>query len=209
MNCRDLDDRLDALLAGKLSADERRAVEEHLARCDRCRELESLARAGLPDLEAAEDPELTDAILNRTSGRACGRAHELLPDLADGQLAGADAELIGLHVEHCGACEALARTLGWLREELPEMASVEPAPGFVAEVMRATTGRGRAWAERIESVRAFFAGLVRRPRFTLEAAYVGAIVLFLVFATPFSPLRDVPSRALALTRVNPVEVIEA
>ena len=78
---------------------------------------------------------------------------------------------------------------------------------FTAAVLRRTTGSarerpsGRIWS--------FWESLLQRPRVAWEGAYVGAFLVLLLFGTPLSPLRDVPSQALELARTNPMRVVEA
>ena len=98
-------------------------------------------REGVPPLSSPDDPALTEAILERTSGSPCVRAREQLGDLTDGRLAATDTELMRLHLGHCRPCAALADTLAWLAEELPAMATLEPDDAFLADVLRATSRR--------------------------------------------------------------------
>ena len=77
-------------------------------------------------------PGLAASILERTSGPACHRSRDLLCDLTDGWLEETDAELVGLHLEVCDHCSALARTL---RQRHPESEAIEPdVHGFLAEM---------------------------------------------------------------------------
>ena len=89
MDCRELEDRLEALLDGELDELERRRCARHLEGCPSCRELaEPIAAAVAPPAD------LVGAVLARTSGSACGRAESLLCDWLDGELTGADRELM-------------------------------------------------------------------------------------------------------------------
>lgn len=207
MNCREFDRRLDELLEGRLPDRLRREVREHLEACPRCRELETLARASLeaPPVESGGD--LTDAVLSRTTGPACERAHDRLGDLVDGALRGSEEELVRLHLERCRPCHALAEILTWLAEELPAMAEIEPDSRFVSDVMRATARRRRRLAEIVTASRDWWAGLAWRPRFAMEGAYVGAMILWFTFGSAISPLREIPAQAAALTRINPAQTL--
>jgi hypothetical protein len=96
------------------------------------------------------------------------------------------------HAEHVAACAACRELL-----ELARLAEVPPDPGFTAEVLRLTLPfdvQIRRWWDALWPV------LWHRPRFASEAAYVGLVVLVLVFATPGSPLAAVPSDALAIAQ---------
>jgi len=81
-------------------------------------------------------------------------------------------------------------------------AEIEPDADFTREVLAATTGAERPapaphWWERL---RERGRDLWRRPRFALEGAYIGTLLLVLLFETPLSPARDAPNRALEVMR---------
>jgi predicted anti-sigma-YlaC factor YlaD len=127
----------------------------------------------------------------------------------DGSLEGVDAELLGMHLEHCAGCRALEVALARMREDLPALALADPGPGFTEEVLAATLPLKSRLARLGRRLREEFHRLTRRPRFAWEAAYVGALVVMLIFGTPLSPLRQVPGQALALAQVNPVHALAA
>jgi len=195
MNCRELEDRLEALLDGELNEGERRRCARHLEGCPSCRQLaEPLAAAATPP------GDLVDVVLARTSGSPCGRAESLLCDWLDGEIARADRELVGGHLDSCDNCRALAAAMARLEVELPWLVELRPDPGFVDAVLAATLPvrvRLRRWWA------AVWPQWVRRPRFASEAAFVATMVLVLVFATPGSPLEAVPTKALDLARTDP------
>lgn len=195
MDCRELEDRLEALLDGALDARQRRRCERHLAACGRCRELAEPLRAAAPPPD-----DLVDAVLARTSGSACGRAESLLCGRLDGELAGADRALLDAHLATCDECRALSAAIERLAAELPLLAELSPGPGFVEAVLAATLPvpvRLRRWWA------AAWPQWVRRPRFASEAAFVGTLALVLIFATPGSPLEALPGQALELARTEP------
>jgi len=166
------------------------------------RDLEKLLR----DLGDAA-PDLTGAVMRATTGPACGRAEEQLPDLVDEILSAGDAELVSLHATHCRSCGDLARTLGWMSEHLPAMAEVTPPADFAAQVMRATSRRRRIFSALVSAARARLESLARRPAFAWEASYVGAITLWVFFSVLPAPMAEIPARALELARINPVQAI--
>src|SRR5690242_18078032 len=104
MSCEFLFDRAAGLLDGSLAPSDRDAARLHLEECAECWAL-------LAALEAAADPELSDAILERTSGVACESARARLCDRIDEALGPVDAELVDGHLSHCSECGALARAL--------------------------------------------------------------------------------------------------
>lgn len=127
--------------------------------------------------------DLVASILRATSGRPCGAAEERLPDLVDNALDPLDAELVRGHLEGCTACTALARVLAETRSALPELAEVDPGRAFTERVLERTSRAPRSrWA-------AMFEGLWLRPRFALEGAYLGSLVLAGILALPGVPAR--------------------
>lgn len=201
MDCRELEVRLEALLDGALDERQRRRCARHLEACPRCRELaEPLAAAAPPP------GDLLGAVLACTSGSPCGRAESLLGAWQDGELTGADGELLAAHLAGCGGCRSLAAVMTRLAADLPELAERRPDPGFVEAVMAATLParvRLRRWWA------AVWPRWVRRPRFASEAAFIATLVMVLVFVTPGSPLEAVPSRALTLAQTAPAARLEA
>ena len=200
MDCRELETLLEALLDGELDEPRRRRCARHLEGCPDCRELAE------PFAVVATPPEdLVDVVLARTSGSPCGQAESLLGGWLDGELAAAERQLMGAHLDSCGDCRALAAAMTRLGAELPQLAELRPGPGFVEAVLAATLPvrvRLRRWWA------AIWPRWVGRPRFASEAAFVATMVLVLVFATPGSPLEAVPTKALALARTDPAAQLE-
>jgi hypothetical protein len=204
MNCDTFIDRLGDLLEGRLSADECRAASEHLRGCARCRELHMLAHEGPGDLAIEPPPGLTEAILERTSGSTCDAARGQICDHVDRVLKPVDAELVQMHIEGCADCAALARVLACLSEDLPALAELQPDDRFVSDVLARTLPRRRRLARRVAGLAVGWQGLLERPRIAWEGAYIGTIILMLIFGTPNSPLAGVPERVLELARDNPI-----
>jgi anti-sigma factor RsiW len=209
VNCARFEERLDDYLDGKLSEVEQRAAEAHETACTECAALaaslrETLAALG-PELAlpAGAPPDLAADIVARTSGPACGRVQSMLTSLVDGTLPGSEADLVHLHLGHCPRCATLHRALAWLEVELPQLALIEPALDLTDEIVAATSGLRARRAARRRAVQSWFQGLVARPRFAWEFAYVATVLLVLLFGSSLSPLKDVPSRALAMIQVDP------
>jgi hypothetical protein len=83
-----------------------------------------------------------------------------------------------------------------MAEVLPQMREMEPDSSFIPEVLISTRGlrHDRPGFSRIFD---FLRGLTERPRFSWEAAYLGALLIFGLFGSPFSPVHDASSRLLA------------
>ena len=214
MSCREVQDRLDDLLAGTLTAEDRRAVEEHLLECADCRELRVLMEQE-PDLLAAEPPAvepppgLAASILARTSGAPCARAGNLLCDFVDRSLEAVETELVRLHLQTCQECAALSGALARMSEDLPTLAEVQPDERFVADVLRVTLPFRTRLARRLAVLARAWQRLLERPRIAWEGAYIGTFILVLAFGTPGSPFAGVPKRALEVATINPVEQLKA
>lgn len=155
-------------------------------------------------------------VLARTSGSACDRACGLLPELTDGSLELLDRQLVRRHLEHCAGCRALAVTLGWLGGELASLVELDPGPDFTAGVLARTSGRGAAAQARrtaqvaqsgpgglMDRLGQWWQDRILRPGFALQAAYAATVILVLLTATPISPLRGAPQKALAVVQVGP------
>ena len=119
----------------------------------------------------APPPDLTAAILARTSGVACPRLRSVACEYVDGELDVADARLVEGHAAHCPGCRGLLETLRGAHLALPALAELDPGP-FLATRVRQACQRARSpgpWAR-----------LLERPRLALEGALLGATLLTLV-----------------------------
>ena len=117
-----------------------------------------------------------------------------------------------MHVAHCHECARILETVTWLASELPAMAEVDPGYAFTREVMAVTAERrgwAAGWAAWLEGMREGARALLARPRLPLEGAYIGAMVVWLVFFAPFSPFNTVPAQAARMVRINPGAVAQA
>lgn len=203
--CQTIQQRLQELLDGSLPTDERRSVQAHVDACASCRELAALMRMDLPADETS--PDLTAAVLERTSGSPCIRAQEILCDYVDEILGAVDGELLTLHLERCGECAATATALTALAQDLPSMAALTPDAGFLGEVLAATSSRRRPWADLGTRWARGWAELLARPRFAWEAGYIGAMSLWLFFSTVGAPL--LASRPPLPSRDATVQLVES
>lgn len=155
-------------------------------------------------MDKRQSEELTQSILRRTSGSPCRRAEALLCDHIDGTLEDLDARLVQGHLDHCAGCRELSATMVEMLPTLAEMAEIEPAEDFVEGVLAATLPWPARLRRRFRLLGEEWVRLLRRPRIAWEGAYVGTMLLLLVFGTPLSPFSNVPSQALDLARENPV-----
>ncbi len=179
MDCRSFQDRLEDFVDGLLAESDRRAADEHLLGCPTCREVAEILQTASEAMPREPSPDLTAAILQRTSGSPCESTRDLLCDLVDESLTPVDAGLVRLHLDACGECSALTGAIARLTEELPELAEIEPDASFVDEVLARTLPWRRRLVRRFPVLADLGTRMVRRPRFALEAAYVCTVVLVL------------------------------
>lgn len=205
MDCTRFDRRLDALLEGSCTTAEWQAAEAHAAGCPRCRSLlDAMAGRGSVQDEPAAD-SLADAVLARTSGAACGAARERLADLADGALEGIDRDLVEGHVSRCQACGELAAAIARTSEVLPGFVELRPPADLVPAVLAATSRRPPE-PSFDERVAAWLDRVAARPRFSLEAAYLCTLLIFVIVGNPVAAFRETSAlgRELAQPRVEQV-----
>lgn len=200
MNCHDFEIQMEALLDGNLDPARRQACLDHAVDCPSCGELLTAVGSVTANLPESSSTQLVETVLEQTIGSACQRARETLPDFVDQELAPTDRELLDLHTESCTACRRLASTLALLRRELPRLAEAPLDDRFTAEVLAATLPRHHRLAQWWQS---HWSGWVRRPRFAMEAAYVGLLVVMLVLGAFSTPVAALPQKGLELVQTDP------
>ncbi len=152
-------------------------------------------------------------VLGRTSGSACARACEQLPDLVDAQLDGIDPQLVHAHLEHCTSCRQVAVVMGWIGGQLPGMSEVDPGPSFLAGVLDRTTARverPEVVGERLipgsskllDSLRRWWDRGLLRPNFAMEVAYVATVLVIMMASIPGSPLKGTGGKAITMLQAG-------
>jgi hypothetical protein len=205
MDCSHFAEVLASFQEGSLSLVEQSAAQAHLAECATCHRLLEIARGEIDMLPQAQHDALTYSILDRTSGPACARVESSLWDFIEGDLNADDAHLISLHLENCAECRSVAEDLVLIQQELPEMAEINPGESFAREVVSATRELCLDRSAGSTGFRAWWDRMIQRPRFALEAAYIGALVLFLAFSIPFLSLQSVTLDKMSFAAVQPSE----
>lgn len=185
--CRSFLERIMELDPGDPSAFQDRRLRDHLLTCADCQDLMRTFWSPVPgQLQGG----LTNAILERTSGRSCAQVTELLCDLVDGDLEEDQATLVELHLSHCPECARLAEILEAMKRDLPAFAELPPPPGLIDQVLRSLPAfrpQRPGWTGKVQ---AWFAALPQRPLISIEAAYLGTLLVFLVFGNPFASLPE-------------------
>ncbi len=204
MDCSRFEETLDLILSGELDREESTAAEAHRAGCPRCRELLQIASGDLDILPRELREELSSSILVRTTGPVCQGVEAHLCERIDGRLSTDDDEVVSSHLEHCESCRALCETLEWMQVDLSLFAEIAPDRMFVQDVLEATLYRRSWWQRSADRIRSWWNHQIHRPRFAVEIAFSGAMIMLLLFGTPRSPLREVPPRAVEIARTNPV-----
>jgi hypothetical protein len=144
-------------------------------------------------------PDLTAAILARTSGPACGRFHDLACDLADDLLTGDDLALAEGHLAHCPACRALVSSLREAALVLPAFAQAAPGEAFTASVLAQT--RRLCLVQPPDRLVEGWTRFLRRPRAALESAYLATAAGLILTQIPLPGALDGVGTAL-LSRVR-------
>ncbi len=159
--------------------------------------------------------KLVQDILGRTSGSACHRALDLLPLLGTDGLNDGDRSLVQGHLEHCSGCRSVAVVLGWLGNELPTMAEVDPGLDFTAAVLARTAklpsraaaqGHLTGAAGLMDRLGRWWETNVLRPLFPLQVAYTLTVLFMVLTAIPGAPLRQVPNRILETVQAGPMSI---
>lgn len=200
MNCLEFEAQMESLLDGTLEPSKRTGCLEHAARCASCGELLTAVGGAFQYSEEISTPSLVEGVIERTIGSACGQAREQLPALVDQELPSADRQLIELHLSSCASCSQLATTLSMLRRELPRLAEVPLDDRFTHRVLAATLAprvRFRRWWL------SHWSAWVHRPRFAMEAAYVGLLLVMLVLGAFSTPVAALPQKGIELVQPEP------
>lgn len=200
MICREFEARLETLLDGHLDSATSQVCLSHARRCAACSELLAAAGGPIPDGIGDDPGSLTATVLENTIGSACGQAREHLPDHADQALDSVDRELVELHLAGCSDCRRLSATLVAMRRELPKLAEMTPDPQFATDVLAATMLRQPRWQSWWQG---HWSGWVQRPRFAMEAAYVGLLVVMLVLGAFSTPVAALPQKGVQLMQPEP------
>ena len=200
MNCHDFETRFERLVDGDLQEADRRACLQHAEQCTACGEL--LTGIGEAEVAAAAETAepLVDSILSRTIGTVCKQAEKRLPAFVDQDLSAGDQELLKMHLGGCAHCRQMVTTLRLLEHQLPQLAETPVDEKFTAQVLAATLPlpmRLKRW------LRSQATSWVRRPRFAMEAAYVGLLVVMLVMGAFSAPLAALPQKGIEWVQPDP------
>jgi hypothetical protein len=198
MNCQKFEFQMESFLAKRLPSTSMRECLAHLESCAACGELLDLMQREFIRPDPAQSEELVQAVLGKTIGKSCSQAHELLPDHVDGVLPGVQRALLERHLEHCSSCQKIHAILIEFKEDLPNLAEMDPGRGFSWRVMQATRQ-----ADRLTPHESFWSNqiwhrLLYRPRVAWEVAYTITLLLFafsrlLIFFTGWPSLESISS----------------
>lgn len=142
-------------------------------------------------------PDLTAAILARTSGPACGRLRDLACDFVDGTLPADDGDLVRRHLDHCTSCQDLVDRLMEATLLLPGFARLDPGAGFTAAVLNRTRPVSALRVQSQDRLLAGWTRLMRRPRAALEAAYLATAAGLILTQVPLPGAQRQAGAALA------------
>jgi|WetSurMetagenome_2_1015567.scaffolds.fasta_scaffold34805_1 hypothetical protein len=200
MICVRFADILADFLDNNLSAEDLAAALDHVERCAECRKLLEIARGGVDILPARVRQDFSNSVLARTSGAACSRVEPALWEFVEKRSVSDDADLIAMHLEHCPACSSIAAETALLQELLPAMALIDPGESFTESVVGFTRMLPRPRPPLKARFQTWWQGMVQRPLFSLEAAYVATLFMFFIF----SPV--LPFRGMAIQKIPAIWV---
>jgi len=184
MNCKKFQARLPAFTSRQLSTESRLQCETHITDCVECLDLWLSKCSNEFSLEPKSNEELVSAILQSTNSKTCNEAEDLLVDYIDETLELASSKILSIHLANCTSCKKTALTLLQLREDLPQIGLREPP----ADLLETVLGRTLPWPKRvirkISKVNFDFSNLIVRPRFSMEASFLGTILWLALFGLP-------------------------
>jgi|TARA_Y100000310_G_scaffold344881_1_gene460232 hypothetical protein len=188
IDCQDFRASFDAFVAGTLSGRLLRDCEQHMTHCTHCLDLWA-EHAIEQDITAHRSA--VGGLVQITGSDSCTACEELLCDYTDGSLDEANLALASLHLETCESCQLTANALTSLRTDLPGLCDIE-AP---AELLDNILCKTQPWLSQpaMTGLIAVFSRSIYRPRFALEAAYVGTLVWVLAFGSAASPKDESPA----------------
>jgi hypothetical protein len=206
VNCQEFESLFISLLQGKISFSAAETCKAHREICPNCQELWELARLEVVRTPLPEEEKLLQSVMGKTSGRACGKARELMPDQLDHQLPQIHSALLQEHLNSCDSCNQFYFVLSQLPAELRALAELDPGPSFTWQVMEATLC-DKPIAQAITTRPAWnWSRWLGRPRLVWEIAYIGT-VLFFVLLKGFAIFPDfTPGESLGTLQAKPLAV---
>lgn len=194
-----------AVLGGRGATE---ATALHAGACADCRRWLARFAEGEAIWRTDEPQRLAASVIAASTGPACERARSLLAGEPDGPLARLDRDLVAAHLEQCAPCRDVAADLGALSMALPDLAVLDPGPGFTERVL-AVTSRRPAAARGVAWWRGRWAVWVARPRFAWEVAYVATLCWVVVLGGPVTAWEWSASKVAAVAeRPLPERVLE-
>jgi hypothetical protein len=178
LECVDIEQWLGLYLEGKLTGGIRQSLEEHLNQCSDCQTVVSIFR----QTGERNCADLTDIIIESTSGPLCPRIKSSLPDWMDGVLKREDFQLIEHHLDSCLSCRQMAQAMREVQAGLAQLVPVSLPENLTQQILDATSlSKHNPYVFSLKSgvkLRSFWEKFTLRPRFSLEAAYIGALLMF-------------------------------
>ena len=184
MNCKKFQDRLPAFTSRQLSTESRLQCETHITDCVECLDLWLSHCSNEFSLEPKNNEELVSAILQSTNSKTCNEAEDLLVDYIDETLELASSEILSIHLANCTSCKKTALTLLQLREDLPQIGLREPPADLLETVLGQTLPWPKRVIRKISKADFGFSNLIVRPRFSMEASFLGTILWLALFGLP-------------------------
>jgi hypothetical protein len=184
MNCKEFRGNLSAFSSEQLDNASRVECETHITTCAECLDLWLSNCPSEFRLANNPDKELVNSILQATNSNTCSEAGDLLVDYIDKALDLSTSEILSGHLANCSSCNKTAMALRQLKYDLPHIALREPPADLLEAVLRQTLPWPTRLIRKISTANFNFSNLIYRPRFSLEASFLGTILWLAVFGLP-------------------------
>ena len=182
MDCQTFQSRFDDFVAERLSAEEQFACEQHMTSCVKCLDLWSTHCVQAPTQQDRE--QLLSAVMYTTSANPCAECENVLAEYLDELLGNTGNSLVTAHLETCDSCRGTVAAMRMLSQDLPTLARVEPPVDLLERILSRTLPWHSRLARRIPNWSDAFLQVFLRPRFALEASFIGTVILLVTFSIP-------------------------
>jgi len=203
MDCQTYQSRFDDFVAERLSAEEQFACEQHMTSCLYCLDLWSshCVQATQQDRE-----QLLSKVMDTTSANPCAECEDVLAEYLDELLGHTGNSLVTAHLETCDSCRGTAAAMRTLSQDLPTLARVEPPVDLLERILSRTLPWHSRLARRIPYWSDAVLQVFIRPRFALEASFIGTMILLVTFGIPVRLTNAVPADPPVIPTVVPAIV---
>ena len=184
MNCQNFTDKFAAFVAANLTAQQMHECELHMTSCEHCLELWAVHCGALDESGTVTGQQNLGEIMLAANLDPCSECEALLCDFVDQQLDDTNNALLTMHLETCETCLDTANALIGLNRDLPSLAYIRPPADLLDKILTRTMPWPQRWRNTFSAFSAGLKHMTLRPRFSLEASFMGTILWVIVFGIP-------------------------